>query len=127
MVVQNRNPADTLNADFSDLYETTGFAPYAPIGGPIDASLPLNRDVLRILYDRRYTVKNLNEGALARKMYIPIKRHWTYKTVANESLCSNGRTFLIIQACDMTVPSPDDTIISYVARLFYKNADNKFQ
>lgn len=127
MVVQNRNPADTLDTtSFSDLYETTGFAPYTVTGGPLDVSIPINRDVLRILYDRKYSVKNFSEGIVSRKVYIPIKRHWTYKTIPNEFLCSSGKTFLIIQACDVTTPNSDAVIVSYVARLFYKNADNKF-
>lgn len=127
MVVQNRNPADTLDTTgFSDLYETTGFAPYTVTGGPLDAAIPINRDVLRIISDKKYTVKPFAEGIVSRKVYIPIKRYWTYKTIPNEFLCSSGRTFLIIQACDVTTPNTDAVIVSYIARLFYKNADNKF-
>lgn len=126
MIVQNKNPADTLDTSaFSDLYESNSFAPRTPTATPIDATCAINRDVVRVICDKKFKVLPYSQGALVRQFWCPIKRYWAYKTVTNESLCSSGRTYLIVQAIDLTTANTDSVKVDYSLRMFYKNADNR--
>lgn len=126
MLVQNKNPADTLDTSgFTDLYESSAFAPRTPTATPIDATCAINRDVLRILCDKKIKVLPYSEGAMVKQFWCPIKRYWAYKTIANESSCSSGKTYLIIQAIDLTTANTDTVVMDYSVRLFFKNVDNR--
>lgn len=125
MIVQNKNPADTLDpVGFSDLYETTAYAPKtidAQIG---DMNAPINRDTLKIICDKRIVVPPSDERSIARSFYVPIKRYWTYKTVASESLCSNGKTYVILQSTDFSAPTTNTMTFNWLGRIFFKCVDN---
>lgn len=127
MVVRNKNPADTLDSSgWSDIYETELFAPYAPTGLMKDSVRPINTDVLAVHHDSKFTLPIKTERIKTYSVWVPIKRKWTYKTVANSTNVSNGKTFLIIQAVDAQLtgtPPVTTTDISYFARLYYKSTE----
>lgn len=125
MVVQNKNPSDILDtANWTDIYETTGFAKKTIDASLGDAVSPINKDVLRILADKKFVVPQKHEGAVTKSFWVPIKRNWTYKTVVSESACSNGRTFIVCQATDYTAPSTFGVTFQWFARMYFKPSGN---
>lgn len=123
MLVQNRNPADTLDTTtLTDLYETEAFAPKTPDGLQGDANAPINRDVLRVLYDKRFVLKPATEQCYNFKLWMPIKRYWLYKTVANNNAIASGKTYLVVQSLEVDGSlSTNLTVYNAMVRLFYKN------
>lgn len=125
MVVQNKNPADTLDtAGYTDLFETTAFGPKTPDAQIGDMNAPLNRDVVKVICDKKFVVPPSDMRSVTRTFYCPIKRYWTYKTIASESLCSSGKTYVILQATDYTTPTTNTMTYNWLGRLYYKNVDN---
>lgn len=124
MIVSHKNPADTLDAGYTDLYESSAFAPKAPDGLQGDYVSPINRDILRIHCDKKFIVKPKTEGALALDFYCPINRKWEYKSVANQSSCTTGKTFLIAQSIELdgTASTNAMTYLGF-CRVHYKETE----
>lgn len=123
MCVKNRNPADTLDVvSYSDLYEGTNFQKYTPLGFGEEFHLPINRDVLKVIADKKFVVKPTSQGAVRCSFWIPIKQIWKYKTVYSSDNITTGTVYVICQAVDLSgVVLTSTCDFNWVGRLYFKN------
>lgn len=121
MIVQNKNPADTLDvASFTDLYEGDNFAPKAIDAQIGDMNAFINTDILRVLCDKKVIVPPTAQSAKHIEFWCPFKRKIHFKTVVNSSLTTSGKIYLILQSTDFTVPVTSVLNFNWIGRLFYK-------
>lgn len=124
MIVRAKNPADEPNlTTYTDLYEDAAYANAAPTGLAIDATIPLNRDVWKVYYDRTFPIgaqTQMKQLYFSKK--IKLNRRVTYSTLASNT-ASNGRIFMIYNLCNTDdVADAAGCRISYFVTTYFKDA-----
>lgn len=123
MILQARavsNAPDVIT--YTNLYATSAYVAQGPSFVNYDTTLPVNRDVWKVICDKKFSIGPSSQvGSIVKDFWCPIKKTLRYQTIGSNT--TDDRIYFIYEVIqDDNATNTAVSQISYMLQVYFKDA-----